>query len=246
MYTNSLCDFVIICCSPLLGGDANCVCFRSIASHSMETWNSCWISCVNSPNCLNFALQWMHPGKWPNLINLQSTDYRRDSLSTDCRPPFIAYTQSVRCTCHTRPAANPKHSSYRLNRRLPSFQFYLQQFFKHDFPKTHVRTSRRSVYRSCLVCDTCIRELMVIDVPPQRRFPVDNLAEWNNGHPLGLRTVHTYVLVYDMGNLETFQVSWLGGRNAVQVLFWEICSFRTGLECVPSPGGVHIPVSGSV
>ncbi|XP_062534101.1 ras-like protein family member 10B [Armigeres subalbatus] len=81
----------------------------------------------------------------------------------------------------------------------------LQQFFKHDFPKTHVRTSRRSVYRSCLVCDTCIRELMVIDVPPQRRFPVDNLAEWNNGHPLGLRTVHTYVLVYDMGNLETFQ-----------------------------------------
>lgn len=40
----------------------------------------------------------------------------------------------------------------------------------------------------------------------QKRFPADNFAEWNNGHPLGLRTVHAYVLVYDMGNLETFQV----------------------------------------
>uniref|UniRef100_A0A182XAU7 Ras-like protein family member 10B n=1 Tax=Anopheles quadriannulatus TaxID=34691 RepID=A0A182XAU7_ANOQN len=81
----------------------------------------------------------------------------------------------------------------------------LQQFFKHDFPKDHIRTSKRTVYRSCLVCDTCIRELMVLDVPPQKYFPIDNLAEWNNGNPLGLRTVHTYVLVYDMGNLDTFQ-----------------------------------------
>uniref|UniRef100_A0A182Q7F7 Ras-like protein family member 10B n=1 Tax=Anopheles farauti TaxID=69004 RepID=A0A182Q7F7_9DIPT len=79
------------------------------------------------------------------------------------------------------------------------------QFFRHDFPKEHIRTAKRTVYRSCLVCDTCIRELMVLDVPPQKYFPIDNLAEWNNGHPLGLRTVHTYVLVYDMGNLDTFQ-----------------------------------------
>lgn len=40
----------------------------------------------------------------------------------------------------------------------------------------------------------------------QRRFPVDNLAEWNGGQPLGLRTAHAYVLVFDMGNLATFQV----------------------------------------
>lgn len=32
------------------------------------------------------------------------------------------------------------------------------------------------------------------------------MAEWNNGQPLGLRTVHAYVLVFDMGNLSTFQV----------------------------------------
>ncbi|KAG4066831.1 hypothetical protein HA402_012898, partial [Bradysia odoriphaga] len=79
------------------------------------------------------------------------------------------------------------------------------QFFKHDFPLRHTCTTRRNVYRSCLVCDTCIRELMVLDIPPQKKFPTDNLAEWNNGQPLGLRTVHAYVLVFDMGNLETFQ-----------------------------------------
>ncbi|KAM8703536.1 hypothetical protein ACLKA7_008198 [Drosophila subpalustris] len=81
----------------------------------------------------------------------------------------------------------------------------LQQFFYHDFPKTHQTTTHRKIYKNCLVCDACIRELMVLDVPPQKRFPADNFAEWNNGHPLGLRTVHAYVLVYDMGNLETFQ-----------------------------------------
>lgn len=79
-----------------------------------------------------------------------------------------------------------------------------------------------------MVCDTCIRELIVLDIPPQvclninellkklfaiivfflfqKRFPIDSLAEWNNGHPLGLRTVNAYILVFDMGNLDSFQV----------------------------------------
>lgn len=53
-----------------------------------------------------------------------------------------------------------------------------------------------------------LKHLLIISfVSLQRRFPADNFAEWNNGHPLGLRTVHAYVLVFDMGNLETFQVS---------------------------------------
>lgn len=42
----------------------------------------------------------------------------------------------------------------------------------------------------------------------QKKFPIDNLAEWNhNKNPLGLRSMQVYVLVFDMGNLETFQVS---------------------------------------
>lgn len=52
--------------------------------------------------------------------------------------------------------------------------FLRQQFFKHDFSETHVRTAKPFRYRSCLVCDTMIRELIVLDVPPQvsrRQFP---------------------------------------------------------------------------
>lgn len=49
-------------------------------------------------------------------------------------------------------------------------------------------------------------KFLIIFVRFQKRFPVDSLAEWNNGNPLGLRNVNAYVLVFDMGNLETFQV----------------------------------------
>lgn len=49
----------------------------------------------------------------------------------------------------------------------------------------------------------------------QKKFPTDNLAEWNNGQPLGLRTVHAYVLVFDMGNLETFQV---GSKKKINIM----------------------------
>ncbi|GAB0092684.1 ras-like protein family member 10B [Sergentomyia squamirostris] len=80
----------------------------------------------------------------------------------------------------------------------------LQQFFKHDFPARHIATGRRNTYRSCVVCDTSIRELIVFDIPTPKRFPTDSLMEFNNGY-LGLRNVHAYVLVFDMGNLETFQ-----------------------------------------
>lgn len=45
----------------------------------------------------------------------------------------------------------------------------VQQFFKHDFPVRHSATTKRNTYRSCLVCDTCIRELIVLDVPLQVR-----------------------------------------------------------------------------
>ncbi|KAL7727592.1 hypothetical protein ACLKA6_014941 [Drosophila palustris] len=43
------------------------------------------------------------------------------------------------------------------------------QFFYHDFPKTHQTTTHRKIYKNCLVCDACIRELMVLDVPPQEQ-----------------------------------------------------------------------------
>lgn len=71
---------------------------------------------------------------------------------------------------------------------------------------------------------------MVLDVPPQKYFPIDNLAEWNNGNPLGLRTVHTYVLVYDMGNLDTFQVvyrfDWVWQNVEQAMLCCQLHTFR--------------------
>lgn len=45
-----------------------------------------------------------------------------------------------------------------------------QQFFKNEFPVRHVPTAKRNTYKSCLVCDTYIRELVVLDVPIQVRY----------------------------------------------------------------------------
>lgn len=66
-----------------------------------------------------------------------------------------------------------------LQRNIINNQFYfvssqpavdiVQQFFKHNFPVRHSATTKRNTYRSCLVCDTCIRELIVLDVPLQVR-----------------------------------------------------------------------------
>lgn len=54
----------------------------------------------------------------------------------------------------------------------------------------------------------------------QKKFPIDNLAEWNhNNNPLGLRSMQVYVLVFDMGNLDTFQVS-------IKILYWHCSCWR--------------------
>lgn len=44
-----------------------------------------------------------------------------------------------------------------------------QQFFRNDFPTTHIQTTHRDVYKNCLVCETHVRELIVFDVPLQVR-----------------------------------------------------------------------------
>jgi len=59
----------------------------------------------------------------------------------------------------------------------------------------------------------------------QKKFPIDNLAEWNhNNNPLGLRCMHVYVLVFDMGNLDTFQVSFFSILILNEKLFF--CRFE--------------------
>lgn len=79
--------------------------------------------------------------------------------------------------------------------------FGLQQFFKHDFSSHHVRTSQRNIYRSCLVCDTWIRELMVLDVPPQV-----NMKSNINRIRSGLTT--EFVILEMMWYSEKYRVFW--------------------------------------
>lgn len=54
---------------------------------------------------------------------------------------------------------------------------------------------------------TFLKKQLLKWISIQKKFPTSNLDEWNsnNNHPLGLRNMHLYVLVFDMGNLETFQ-----------------------------------------
>lgn len=42
-----------------------------------------------------------------------------------------------------------------------------QQFFRNDFPATHIPTVHKEIYKNCLVCEAQIRELIVFDVPLQ-------------------------------------------------------------------------------
>lgn len=74
----------------------------------------------------------------------------------------------------------------------------------HAHTHTYIRTYKHTVFGDGADEKQTLNKLAWQS--RQKRFPADNFAEWNNGHPLGLRTVHAYVLVYDMGNLETFQV----------------------------------------
>lgn len=53
-------------------------------------------------------------------------------------------------------------------RNLMPFEIF-QQFFRNDFPTTHIQTTHRDVYKNCLVCETHVRELIVFDVPLQVR-----------------------------------------------------------------------------
>ena len=75
-----------------------------------------------------------------------------------------------------------------------------QQFFKHDFSETHVRTAKPFRYRSCLVCDTMIRELIVLDVPPQVSYFFLETLNWRQsfaaGFPLPLRSKFMHFLFF--------------------------------------------------
>lgn len=73
------------------------------------------------------------------------------------------FSWRLRCGQDTNFTGNsyPLLSSH-INITLFNALINFQQFFKHDFSETHVRTAKPFRYRSCLVCDTMIRELIVL------------------------------------------------------------------------------------
>lgn len=86
-----------------------------------------------------------------------------------------------------------------LNFIYPFLFSIFQQFFYHDFPKTHQTTTHRKIYKNCLVCDTCIRELMVLDVPPQVSLDTGVKSNSNNKLNSFVIQLKVYVEIFTVG-----------------------------------------------
>lgn len=97
-----------------------------------------------------------------------------------------------------------------LNFIYPFLFSIFQQFFYHDFPKTHQTTTHRKIYKNCLVCDTCIRELMVLDVPPQ--VSLDTVVKNNSNNKLNSFVIQLKVYV------EIFTVGKFGAKFAFMLI----------------------------
>lgn len=97
-----------------------------------------------------------------------------------------------------------------LNFIYPFLFSIFQQFFYHDFPKTHQTTTHRKIYKNCLVCDTCIRELMVLDVPPQ--VSLDTGVKNNSNNKLNSFVIQLKVYV------EIFTVGKFGAKFAFMLI----------------------------
>lgn len=111
------------------------------------------------------------------------------------------------------------------------FVVVAQQFFKNEFPSRHACTTRRNVYRSCLVCDTCVRELMVLDVPPQVRILHvcrSMLTKKKNKDSTASEFVHVYVVTMCATIIKSF--------NSISVCGWLcVCVCLNLLPFVRSP-----------
>lgn len=97
-----------------------------------------------------------------------------------------------------------------LNFIYPFLFSIFQQFFYHDFPKTHQTTTHRKIYKNCLVCDTCIRELMVLDVPPQ--VSLDTGVKNNSNNKLNSFVIQLKVFV------KIFTVGKFGAKFAFMLI----------------------------
>jgi len=80
---------------------------------------------------------------------------------------------------------------------------FFQQFATNTFTEEYNSTVEPSVHCQTVMLDNRVHHLKLIDVAPMNSFPQSSLEEWNSG--VSLRSASAYLLIYDAGNLESFQ-----------------------------------------
>uniref|UniRef100_UPI00358DEE23 ras-like protein family member 10B n=1 Tax=Myxine glutinosa TaxID=7769 RepID=UPI00358DEE23 len=96
----------------------------------------------------------------------------------------------------------------------------IRQFVCGEFRETYVPTRARQVYSPAVVLNDHVFELRLMDLPPLASFPLTSLQEWADVRCHGLRSVHAYVLVYDICCFESFEY--------IKILRQQILDCRTG------------------
>ncbi|KFZ60637.1 Ras-like family member 10B [Podiceps cristatus] len=76
----------------------------------------------------------------------------------------------------------------------------VRQFLYNEFSEVCVPTTARRVYLPAVVMNGHI-----MDFPPITAFPVNTLQEWADVCCRGLRSVHAYILVYDICCFDSFE-----------------------------------------
>uniref|UniRef100_A0A8C9QGY7 RAS like family 10 member B n=2 Tax=Marmotini TaxID=337730 RepID=A0A8C9QGY7_SPEDA len=81
----------------------------------------------------------------------------------------------------------------------------VRQFLYNEFSEVCVPTTTRRLYLPAVVMNGHVHDLQILDFPPISAFPVNTLQEWADACCRGLRSVHAYILVYDICCFDSFE-----------------------------------------
>uniref|UniRef100_A0A9L0SIQ7 small monomeric GTPase n=1 Tax=Equus caballus TaxID=9796 RepID=A0A9L0SIQ7_HORSE len=81
----------------------------------------------------------------------------------------------------------------------------VRQFLYNEFSEVCVPTTARRLYLPAVVMNGHVHDLQILDFPPISAFPVNTLQEWADTCCRGLRSVHAYILVYDICCFDSFE-----------------------------------------
>nr|XP_036871310.1 ras-like protein family member 10B isoform X1 [Manis javanica] len=81
----------------------------------------------------------------------------------------------------------------------------VRQFLYNEFSEVCVPTTARRLYLPAVVMNGHVHDLQILDFPPISAFPVNTLQEWADACCRGLRSVHAYILVYDICCFDSFE-----------------------------------------